>query len=158
MTEVANNLMYPYSSRNHPSAEEVAKRAEDILSGNSLLQSRAFVSFCRQDVETYLTKSGHSLMYKSRFRSGNSFLDHHPEWVLHKFSLVPREIEVFSYYSCDLGVPLRICGLYNTRVEVKWLNNSMKITEEPSTWLQIIDTEGPLPRKLYYGDGFRYEV
>ena len=155
---MANGLIYPFGTREHPSAEQVAKRARDIMSSNSLVQSIAFVSFCRQDVETYLSQTAHPLMYKSRFRQGVTFLEHHPHWVLEKVDLAPKDIEVFSYHSSDLAVPLRICGLYNTRVEVKWLNNSMKVTEEPSTWLQIIDSEGKLPRKLYYGDGFRYEI
>ena len=59
-----------------------------------------------------------------------------------------KDIQIFSYYSLDIGIPLKVCGLYSTRVRVKWLNNSTKMTEEPSTWLQNIDKEGLLPTMI----------
>ena len=140
----------------HPSAEEVAKRAKQIIKSKSLVQSLGYVSCSRQDVEAHYKSSKDSLMFRNRLRSGDTFLDHHDSWVLDKFIYLPKEIDVFCYYTSILGVPLHITGLYNTRIEVQWLTG--RTTEEPSTWLQMVETEGMLPRKLYYGDGFRYEV
>lgn len=140
----------------HPSAEEVAKRAKEITRSNYLVQSRGYISCSRLDVESYLRGENSVLMFRNRLREGNTFLDNHDPWILNKFALLPKEIDIFCYYTTDLGIPLRITGLYNTRVEVKWLTG--RITEEPSTWLQMVEKEGVLPRKLYYGDGFRYEI
>ena len=134
----------------------MAKRARLITREKSLVQSIAFISCSRQDIEAHLRGESTGLMFRNRFREGNSFLDHHDPWILDKYIYLPKEIDIFCYYTTDLGVPLRITGLYNTRIEVKW--SSGRITEEPSTWLQIVEKEGLLPRKLYYGDGFRYEV
>lgn len=145
--------------RDHPSAAQVAERAKNIINSGTMVQSRAYISCSRLDVESYLRNDTRSsLMFRSRLRSGTSFLDHHDIWILEKFPQLPKEIDIFCYYTIDIGVPLRITGLYNTRVEVKWLNKIGRVTEEPSTWLQMIDEEGLLPRKIYYGDGFRYEI
>jgi len=142
----------------HPSATEVAARAKELVSSRCLVQSRSVVTCSMQDVNDYLKNIKSNPLFRARLRTGSNFLDHHEQWILDKLVDLPKDIQIFSYYSLDIGIPLKVCGLYSTRVRVKWLNNSTKMTEEPSTWLQNIDKEGLLPRKLFYGEGFKYEI
>mgnify|MGYP003111532580 CR=1 FL=1 len=147
-----------YSKYKHPSAAETAARAKEIVRTKCLVQSRSVVTCSVQDAQDYLKNVKKNVLFRSRLRAGSGFLEHHDEWILEKLKEIPEDVHVFSYYSLDIGIPLKVCGLYNTRVRVKWLNHAMRITEEPSTWLQNVSEEGFLPRKLYYGEGFRYEI
>lgn len=147
-----------YSKYKHPSAAETAVRAKELVRLKCLVQSRSVVTCSMEDVRNYLSNIKKNVLFRSRLRTGSDFLEHHDRWILEKVKEIPEDVSVFSYYSLDIGIPLKVCGLYNTRVRVKWLNHATRMTEEPSTWLQNINEEGFLPRKLYYGEGFRYEI
>lgn len=140
----------------HPSAAEISVRAYKLAKKNAIVQSLALTTCLRTDAEMYLASpSSHpEPALKNRFRTGHTFPDFHDKWILSKLHLLPPTVEIFQYYSQDVGIALGVTGIYDTRVRVQWVVNSMTTTEEPASWLHDVSTNGPLEKRLYYGTGF----